>query len=191
MRAEHNAILVLKTLRIHRIICRPSYFDSLVTTGERIVQVAADYLLQRLGEVGTLKFIRKHNAMIIIYNVSKNAEVRNAMVAHALSQSLSLSPSKHDEYILRTPMTFKFLNPTKIVGITFRYAGVDWIQGDALMAGTDCDIMLMTLSMALGMKMPMVASNTKVRTSVSEQSGVLGEIADSFDVILCKGTLDE
>jgi hypothetical protein len=30
-----------------------------------------------------------------------------------------------------------------------------------------------------------------VHTSVSGQSGVLGEIADSFDVILCKGTSDE
>jgi hypothetical protein len=118
MRAEHNAILVLKTLRIHRIICRPSYFDSLVTTGERIVQVAADYLLQRLGEVGTLKFIRMHNAMIRINNVSKNAEVRNAIIAHALSQSLSLSPSEHQEYIPRTPMILKFLYPTKMGGIT-------------------------------------------------------------------------
>ena len=41
------------------------------------------------------------------------------------------------------------------------------------------------------MKLPMVASNTKVHTSVSGQSGVLGEIADSFDVIPCNDTLDE
>jgi hypothetical protein len=82
------------------------------------VQVAADYLLQRLGEVGTLKFIRMHNAMIRINNVSKNAEVRNAIIAHALSQSLSLSPSEHQEYIPRTPMILKFLYPTKMGGIT-------------------------------------------------------------------------
>ena len=37
----------------------------------------------------------------------------------------------------------------------------------------------------------MVASNTKVHTSVSGQSGVLGEIANSFDVMLCNDTLDE
>jgi hypothetical protein len=113
------------------------------------------------------------------------------MVAHALSQSLSLTQSEHQEYIKRTPMIFKFLNPTKMGGITFRYAGVDWIQGDAVMADTGCDIMLITLRMAMGMKFPMVASNTKVHTSVSGQSGVLGEVANSFDVVLCKGTSDE
>jgi hypothetical protein len=38
--------------------------------------------------------------------------------------------------------------------------------------------MVITLGLALGMKLPMAASNTKVHTSVSGQSGVLGEIAD-------------
>jgi hypothetical protein len=160
--------------------------DNLVNTGEGIVQVSADYMLQRLGEVGTLKFIRKHNGMVRICNVSKNAEVGNAMVAHALSQSLSLTQSEHQEYIKRTPMIFKFLNPTKMGGITFRYAGVDWIQGDAVRADSGCDIMLVTLSMTMGMKLPMVASNTKVHTSVSGQSEALGEVADKFDVVLCR-----
>jgi hypothetical protein len=59
------------------------------------------------------------------------------------------------------------------------------------MADTGCDIMLITLSMAKGMHLPVVASNTMVHTSVSWQSSVLGEVADSFDVILCKGTKDE
>jgi hypothetical protein len=76
-------------------------------------------------------------------------------------------------------------------GITFRYAGVDWIQGDAVMADTGCDIMLITVSMAKGMKLPIVPSNTIVHTSVSGQSSVLGEVADNFDVVLCKGTSDE
>jgi hypothetical protein len=76
-------------------------------------------------------------------------------------------------------------------GMTFRYAGVDWIKGDAVMVDTGCDIMLITLSMAMGMKFPIVPSNTKVHTSVSGQSAVLGEVADSFDVVLCKGTSDE
>jgi hypothetical protein len=59
------------------------------------------------------------------------------------------------------------------------------------MADIGCDIMLITLSTALGMELPMVACNTKVHTSLSEQSGVLGEIANSFGVILWNGTLDE
>jgi hypothetical protein len=165
--------------------------DNTGSAGDGTLQVSAEYLLQRLGEVGTLKFTRSHNAMGRIFNVSKNADVGNVMVAHALSQSLSLTKSEHQEYISRTPMIFKFLNSTKMGRITFRYAGVDWIQGDSVMADTGCDIMLITVSMAKGMKLSIVPSKTKVHTSVSGQSSVLGEVADSFDVILCKGTSDE
>jgi vesicle coat complex subunit len=101
--------------------------DNIVCAGDGTVKVSAEYLLHRLGEVGTLNFIRSHNAMVRMLNVSKNAEVGNVMVLHALSQSLSLTKSEHQEYISRTPIIFKFLNSTKIGGITFRYAGVDWI----------------------------------------------------------------
>jgi hypothetical protein len=110
--------------------------------------------------------------MVRICNVSNNAEVGNAMVAHALSQSLSLTKNEHQEYIKRTPMIFNFLNSTKMGGITVRYAGVDWIQGDAVMADTGCDIMLITLSMAMGMKLPTIPSNTKVHTSISTMRGI-------------------
>jgi hypothetical protein len=40
--------------------------------------------------------------------------------------------------------------------------------------------MIITLGLALNMKLPMVASNTKVHTSVSGQLGVLGDIADKL-----------
>jgi hypothetical protein len=50
--------------------------------------------------------------------------------------------------------------------ITFIYAREDWIQGDAVMADTGCDIMLITVAMALEMKLPIVPSNTKVHTSI-------------------------
>ncbi len=105
--------------------------------------------------------------MIIIYNVAKNAHIGNVMVAHAVSQYLSLTKSEHKDYLNRTPTIFKFLNSTKMGGITFRYSGVDWIQGDAVIADTGCDIMLITKSMARGMTLPRVHSNTKVHTSVS------------------------
>ena len=59
------------------------------------------------------------------------------------------------------------------------------------MADTGCDIMLITKSMADGMTLPIRASNTKIHTSLLGQSGVLGEIADTFDIILSKGTRDE
>jgi hypothetical protein len=88
-------------------------------------------------------------------------------------------------------MIFKFLNPRKEGGVTFRYAGVDWIQGDAVMADTGCDIMLITISMALGMNLPVGESNIRVHTSISGHSSVIGEITDIFDVILCEGTTDE
>jgi hypothetical protein len=88
-------------------------------------------------------------------------------------------------------MIFKFLNADKFNGITFRYSGVDWIERDAVMADTGCDIMLTTKSMAEGMTLPFMASNTKIHTSVSGQSSVLGEVADTFDIILSKGTRDE
>jgi hypothetical protein len=159
----------IQTTAIHNTHSGEDVVDNLVTTGEGIVQVSAEYLLQRLGEVGAFKFIRKHNVMVRINNISKNVEIGNAMIAHAQSQSLSLSPSEHQDYIQRTPMNFKFLNFNKMGGITFRYAGVDWIQGDSVMADTGCDIMLITLSMALGMKLTIVASNIKVYTSVSGQ----------------------
>jgi hypothetical protein len=165
--------------------------DNIVSAGDGIVQISVEYLLRKLGEIGTLQFIRSHNAMVRIYNVTKNAEIENVMIAYAVSQSLSLTKSEHQEYINRTPMIFKFLNSTKMGGITFRNAVVDWIQGDAVMADTGCDIMLITVSMAKGMNLPIVPSNTKVHTSVSGQSSVLGEVADNFDVILCKGTSDE
>jgi hypothetical protein len=69
--------------------------DNIVSAGDGTIHVSAEYLLQRLGEVGTFKVIRSHNAMVKIFNVSKNAEVGNVMVAHALSQSLSLTKSEH------------------------------------------------------------------------------------------------
>jgi hypothetical protein len=162
----------IETTAIHNAHSWEDVVVNLVTKGEVIVQVAADYLLQRLKIVGTLKFIKKNNAMIRMNHFPKNAEDGNVIVAHALSQSLSLSQSEHQEYLQRTPMIFKFQNPTKMGGKTFRYTGVDWIQGDVVMDDTGCDIMLITLSMALGMKLPMIASNTKVHTSVSKQSGV-------------------
>jgi hypothetical protein len=88
------------------------------------VQVSSEWLLQQLGDTGTLDFIRKHNAMIRINNVPKNEEIGNAMMAHIMSKSISLTPSEHQDYIARNPMIFKFLNPSKMGGITFRYAGV-------------------------------------------------------------------
>jgi hypothetical protein len=51
--------------------------------------------------------------------------------------------------------------------------------------------MLITECMAKGMNLPIMPSNTKVHTSVSGQSSVLGEVADTFDIILSKGTRDE
>jgi hypothetical protein len=156
-----------------------------------IVQVSSEWLLQQLVETGTLDFIRKHNAMIRTNNVSKYVEIGNAMMTRILSRSISLTPSEHHDYTTRNPMIFKFLNPTKMGGITFIYAGVDWIQGDAVMADTGCDIMMITIAMALGMNLPVGPSNVRVHTSKSGQSSVIGEITDSFEVILCKGTSDK
>jgi hypothetical protein len=59
------------------------------------------------------------------------------------------------------------------------------------MADTGCDIMLITISMALGMNLPVGSSNIRVHTSISGHSSVIGEITDIFEVILCKGTADE
>jgi hypothetical protein len=118
-------------------------------------------VIEALGKTGTLDFIRKHNALIRVNNVSNNAPTGNAMMAHhsrwlsgdvaPMSKSMSLTSSEHKDYINRNPMIFKFLNPSKEGGVTFRYAGMDWIQGDAVMADTGCDIMLITIAMALGM----------------------------------------
>jgi hypothetical protein len=113
-----------------------------------------------------LKFIGAHNAMMRISNVANNAQIGNVMVAHAASQHLSLTKSEHKDYLSHTPMIFKFLNSDKYGGITFRYSGVDWIQGDAVMADTGCDIMLTTESMAKGMNLPTMPSNTKIHTLV-------------------------
>jgi hypothetical protein len=115
----------IESTAIHNTHSWTDVSDNIVSAEDGTVQVSAEYLLQRLGEVGTWKFTRSHNAMVKIFNVSKNAEVGNAMVAHVLLQSLSLAKSEHQEYINRTPMIFKFLNSTKMGGITFRYVGVD------------------------------------------------------------------
>jgi hypothetical protein len=94
--------------------------DNIVSAGDGMVQVSAEFLLQKLGEGGTLKFIRAHNAMVRIYKVAKNAQIGNVMVAHAVSQHLSLTKSEHKDYLNHTPMIFKFLKSTKMGGITFR-----------------------------------------------------------------------
>ncbi len=73
-------------------------------------------------------------------------------------------------------MIFIFMNVNKMGGITFKFARVNTIHGDLVMAKHSNNIMVITLNLALGMKLPMVASNTKVHTSVSGQSGVLGEL---------------
>jgi hypothetical protein len=99
--------------------------NNIVTAGSGVVQVSSEWLLQQLGETGTLDFISKHNAMIRINNVSKNVEIGNAIMAHILSRSISLTPSEHHDYTTRNPMIFKFLNPTKMGGITFCRSGLD------------------------------------------------------------------
>jgi hypothetical protein len=45
--------------------------------------------------------------------------------------------------------------------------------------------------MALGMNLPVGESNIHVHTSLSGHSSVIGEITDTFDVIMSKGTSDE
>jgi hypothetical protein len=47
--------------------------NNLVSAGDGMVQVSAEFLLQKLGEGGTLKIFRAHNATVRIYNVAKNA----------------------------------------------------------------------------------------------------------------------
>jgi hypothetical protein len=130
---------------IHKPHSWVDLMNNIVTAGSGVVQVLSDRLLQQLGETGTLDFIRKHNAVIRVNNVSNNAQIVNAMMAHSMSKSISLTSSEHQDYINRNPMIFKFLNPSKEGRITFRYAGMDWIQCDAVMADTGCDIMLITI----------------------------------------------
>jgi hypothetical protein len=112
---------------MHNIHSWTDMLDNLVSTGDGMAQLLAEFLLQKLGEGGTLKFIGAHNAMIRIYNVAKNAQIGNVMVAHAVSHHLSLTKSEHEDYLNRTPMIFEFLNSTKYGGIKLRYSGVDWI----------------------------------------------------------------
>jgi hypothetical protein len=127
---------------------------NIVSAGDGMAQVSAEFLLQQLGDSDTLKFIRAHKAVIRISNDANNAQLGNVMVTHSVSKHLSFSKNEHKDYISRTPMIFKFLNTDKANGITFSYQGVDWIQGDAVMADTGCDIMLITKSMAKGMNLP-------------------------------------
>ena len=127
---------------------------NIVSAGDGMAQVSAEFLLQQLGDSDTLKFIRAHKAVIRISNEANNAQLGNVMVTHSVSKHLSFSKNEHKDYISRTPMIFKFLNTDKANGITFSYQGVDWIQGDAVMADTGCDIMLITKSMAKGMNLP-------------------------------------
>jgi hypothetical protein len=84
--------------------------DNIVSAGDGMAQLSAEFLLQKLGEGGTLKFIRAHNAVIRISNVAKNAQIGNAMVAHAVLKHLSLNKRERKDYISRKPMIFKFLN---------------------------------------------------------------------------------
>jgi hypothetical protein len=196
---QGNLQETLEPISIHKSQTWDDHVNSIVKAGSGEVQVSADWLLQQLGETGTLDFIRKYRAMIKIYNVS-STQVGNAMMAHNsrwLSNditpvsNMSLSAGKHQEYIDRNPMIFKFANPNKEGGVTVRYGGMDWIQSDAVMADTGCDIMLITQAMALGIKLPIGESNIHVHTSLSGHSGVIGEITDTFDVIMSKGTVDE
>jgi hypothetical protein len=136
--------------------------ENIGSEGDGMAQLSAEFLLQKLAEGGTLISIRAHNAMIRISNVAKNAQIGNVMVAHAVSKHLSLTKSEHKDYLSQPPMIFKFLNADKFNGITFRYSGVDWIQGDAVMADTGCDIMPITKSMADGINLPITPSNTKI-----------------------------
>ena len=64
---------------------------NIVSAGDGMAQVSAEFLLQQLGEGDTLKFIRAHNVVIRISNVAKNAQLGNVMVAHAVSKHLSFS----------------------------------------------------------------------------------------------------
>jgi hypothetical protein len=136
--------------------------------------------------------------MIKVNNVS-NTPAGNTMMAHYSQwlssdvtplSNMSLTAGEHQEYIDRNHMIFKVANPNKEGGVTVRYRGMDWIQGDAVMADTGCDIMLITI-VALGMKLPIGESNIHVHTSLSGHSSVIGEISDTFDVIMSKGTMDE
>jgi hypothetical protein len=62
--------------------------NKIVTAGSGVMQISSEWLLQQLGETGTLDFIKKHNAMVRVNNVSKNAQIGNAMMAHIMSKSI-------------------------------------------------------------------------------------------------------
>ena len=76
---------------------------NIVSAGDGMAQVSAEFLLQQLGETDTLKFIRAHKAVIRISNVAKDAQLGNVMVTHAVSKRLSFSKNEHKVYISITP----------------------------------------------------------------------------------------
>jgi hypothetical protein len=89
----------------------------------------------------------------------------------------------------QTPaVIWKFRNETPASGISAVFAGKTYCAPDTMMADTGADIMLVTEEFCTIMGLPIRPTSLQIHTYVAGVGGLLGEVAQKFDLVLALGT---
>ncbi len=89
----------------------------------------------------------------------------------------------------QTPaVIWKFRNETHASGISAVFAGKTYCAPDTMMADTGADIMLVTEEFCNIVGLTIRPTSLQIHTSVAGIGGLLGEVAQKFDLVLALGT---
>ncbi len=98
------------------------------------------------------------------------------------------STKEWQHYRLTKAEIWKFLNDTPASGISAVFNRRTDCAPDTMMADTGADIMLMTEEFCTIMGLPIRPTSLQIHTSVAGFGGLLGEVAQKFDLVLALGT---
>ncbi len=83
---------------------------------------------------------------------------------------------------------WKFRNKTPASGISCSFNGKTYCCPDTMMADTGADIMLVTEELCTIMGLTIKPTSLQTHTSVAGVGGLLGEVAENFELVLALGT---
>ena len=101
------------------------------------------------------------------------------------------SKQKWQHYRLTPAATWKFLIETLASGISAVFKGVTYCAPDTMMADTGADIMLVTEEFCNLMGLTIRPTGLQIHTSVAGIGGLLGEVSQTFHLVLALGTKNE
>ena len=98
------------------------------------------------------------------------------------------STKEWQQYRLTPAVIWKFLNETPASGISAVFNGWTYCAPDTMMADTGADIMLVTEEFCNIVGLTIRPTSLQIHTSVAGIGGILGEVAQKFNLVLALGT---